>query len=125
LRSGETATLQRRRFLTWSLLILFFGGLAGIRTTRVAAERSSSITVSAATSLKDSLDEAGHLDATRHLAAKVAFNYGGSGSLERQIEQGGPWTYFFSRSKTDGRPCHAGMGGDRDAAKPSCIPRLC
>jgi len=99
LRSGETATLQRRRFLTWSLLILFFGGLAGIRTTRVAAEQSSSITVSAAISLKDSLDEAGHLDATQHLAAKVAFNYGGSGSLERQIEQGASVDVFFQPLK--------------------------
>jgi molybdate transport system substrate-binding protein len=99
LRSGETATLQRRRFLTWSLLLLFFGGLAGIRTTRVVAEPSSSITVSAAISLKDSLDEAGHLYATRHPAAKVAFNYGGSGTLERQIEQGASVDVFFSAAQ--------------------------
>jgi molybdate transport system substrate-binding protein len=95
LRSGETATLKRRRFITGSLLILFFGGLAGTRTARVAAEQSSSITVSAAISLKDSLDEVGHLYATRHPAAKVAFNYGGSGTLQRQIEQGAPVDVFF------------------------------
>jgi molybdate transport system substrate-binding protein len=101
LRSGETATLQRRRFLTWSLLILFFGGLAGIRTTQVVAEQSSSITVSAAISLKDSLDEVGHLYATRHPAAKVVFNYGGSGTLGRQIEQGAPVDVFFSAAEKE------------------------
>lgn len=101
MRSGETATLQRRRFLTWSLLILFFGGFAGIRTTRVVAEQSSSITVSAAISLKDSLDEVGHLYATRHPAAKVAFNYGGSGTLGRQIEQGAPVDVFFSAAEKE------------------------
>ena len=99
MRSGETATLERRRFLTWSLLILFFGGLAGIGTTQVAAEQSGSLTVSAAISLKDSLDEVGHLYATRHPAAKVAFNYGGSGTLERQIEQGAPVDVFFSAAQ--------------------------
>jgi molybdate transport system substrate-binding protein len=101
LRSGETATLKRRRFLTWSLLILFFGGLAGTRTTRVVAEQSSSITVSAAISLKDSLDEVGHLYATRHPAAKVAFNYGGSGTLGRQIEQGARVDVFFSAAEKE------------------------
>jgi molybdate transport system substrate-binding protein len=101
LRSGETATLKRRRFLTWSLLILFFGGLAGTRTTQVVAEQSSSITVSAAISLKDSLDEVGHLYATRHPAAKVAFNYGGSGTLGRQIEQGASVDVFFSAAEKE------------------------
>jgi molybdate transport system substrate-binding protein len=99
LRSGETATLQRRRFITGSLLILFLGTLAGTRTAQAAAEQSSSITVSAAISLKDSLDEVGHLYATRHPAAKVAFNYGGSGTLERQIEQGAPVDVFFSAAQ--------------------------
>ena len=99
MRSGETATLKWRRFITWSLLILFFGGLAGTPTAQVAAEQSSSITVSAAISLKDSLDEVGHLYANRHPAAKVAFNYGGSGTLQRQIEQGAPVDVFFSAAE--------------------------
>jgi molybdate transport system substrate-binding protein len=99
LRSGETTALKRRRFITGSLLILFFGGLAGTGTAQVAAEQSSSITVSAAISLKDSLDEVGHLYATRHPAAKVAFNYGGSGTLQRQIEQDPPVDVFFSAAE--------------------------
>ncbi len=101
MRSGETATLKWRRFLTWSLLILFFGGLAGTPTAPVAAQQSSSITVSAAIGLKDSLDEVGHLYATRHPAAKVAFNYGGSGTLGRQIEQGAPVDVFFSAAEKE------------------------
>jgi molybdate transport system substrate-binding protein len=67
----------------------------------VVAEQSSSITVSAAISLKDSLDEVGHLYATRHPAAKVAFNYGGSGTLGRQIEQGASVDVFFSAAEKE------------------------
>jgi molybdate transport system substrate-binding protein len=99
LRSGETATRKRRRFIAWSLLILFFGGLAGTRTARAAAQQSSSVTVSAAISLKDSLDEVGHLYAARHSAAKVAFNYDSSGTLQRQIEQGAPVDVCFSAAE--------------------------
>jgi molybdate transport system substrate-binding protein len=98
LRSNEKAVAKSRRFVA-GLLILFFGGLAGTLTARVAADESSSITVSAAISLKDSLDEVGHLYATRHPAVKVAFNYGGSGTLQRQIEQGAPVDVFFSAAE--------------------------
>lgn len=90
---------KSRRFFTGNLLVLFLSGVAGIFAMRLAAEPSTSITVSAAISLKDALDEIGHLCEARHPGAKVTFNYGGSGTLERQIEQGAPVDVFFSAAE--------------------------
>jgi molybdate transport system substrate-binding protein len=59
---------------------------------------SDEITVSAAISLKDALDEISHLYTSEHPSAKVHFNLGGSGTLQRQIEQGAPVDIFISAS---------------------------
>jgi molybdate transport system substrate-binding protein len=57
------------------------------------------LTVSAAISLKDALDEIEVLYAAEHSgAAAVHFNLGGSGTLQRQIEQGAPVDVFISAS---------------------------
>jgi molybdate transport system substrate-binding protein len=65
----------------------------------IAAQQQSSITVSAAISLKDALDEIGHLYEQRHAGSKVIFNYGSSGTLQHQIEQGAPVDIFFSAAE--------------------------
>jgi molybdate transport system substrate-binding protein len=59
---------------------------------------SDEITVSSAISLKDALDEISHLYTSEHPSAKVHFNLGGSGTLQRQIEQGAPVDIFMSAS---------------------------
>jgi len=56
------------------------------------------VTVSAAISLKDALDEISHLYSTERPSADVHFNLGGSGTLQRQIEQGAPVDIFISAS---------------------------
>ena len=56
------------------------------------------VTVSAAISLKDALDEISHLYSTQHPGAELHFNLGGSGTLQRQIEQGAPVDIFISAS---------------------------
>ena len=56
------------------------------------------VTVSAAISLKDALDEISHLYSSEHPGADVHFNLGGSGTLQRQIEQGAPVDIFISAS---------------------------
>ncbi|MFZ3200937.1 MAG: molybdate ABC transporter substrate-binding protein [Candidatus Acidiferrales bacterium] len=60
-----------------------------------AAQQTAPITVSAAISLKDALDEIGSVYGHSHYGAKVTFNYGGSGTLQHQIEQGAPVDIFF------------------------------
>jgi molybdate transport system substrate-binding protein len=61
----------------------------------------SEITVSAAISLKDALDDIGKKYEGSHAGVKVVFNYGGSGTLRNQIEQGAPVDVFFSASQKD------------------------
>ena len=60
------------------------------------SQRTGSITVSAAISLKDALAQLGPMYEKRVPGAKIVFNYGGSGTLEQQIEQGAPADIFFS-----------------------------
>jgi molybdate transport system substrate-binding protein len=98
----------RRRF--W---ILMLGIVAiGLQCRGIYAEKTGSslgispvpadeITVSAAISLKDALDEISHLYTSEHPDAEVHFNLGGSGTLQRQIEQGAPVDIFISASRKE------------------------
>lgn len=58
----------------------------------------SSLTVSAAISLKDALDEIAKLYNAEQPGTAIRFNLGGSGTLQRQIEQGAPVDIFISAS---------------------------
>ncbi|MDQ0496442.1 molybdate transport system substrate-binding protein [Paenibacillus brasilensis] len=57
------------------------------------------MTVSAAASLTDALKEIQTLYESTHKDVKLNFNFGGSGALEKQIEQGAPSDLFLSASK--------------------------
>jgi molybdate transport system substrate-binding protein len=61
----------------------------------------SSLTVSAAISLKDALDEIAKLYNAEQPGTAIRFNLGGSGTLQRQIEQGAPVDIFFSASSKE------------------------
>jgi len=65
----------------------------------VRPQQSTSLTVSAAISLKDALDELGALYERAHADIKLTFNYGGSGTLQHQVEQGAPVDIFFSAAE--------------------------
>jgi molybdate transport system substrate-binding protein len=54
------------------------------------------LTVSAAISLKDALDEIKQVYTSKNPAISLAMNYGGSGTLQIQIEQGAPVDVFIS-----------------------------
>jgi molybdate transport system substrate-binding protein len=100
----ETRSIGRR-LVGAGLLFLFVVGTAGSFALGAAAQQSSSITVSAAISLKDALDELGPIfQVQQHRknggsGTAVTFNYGGSGTLARQIEQGAPVDVFFSAAE--------------------------
>ena len=64
-----------------------------------AAVKQAPVTMSAAISLKDALDQLGREYERDHPGAKVTFNYGGSGTLQHQIEQGAPVDLFFSAAQ--------------------------
>jgi len=57
------------------------------------------ITVSAAISLKDALDEIAKLYEQKHSGTTILCTYGGSGTLQHQIEQGAPVDIFFSAAE--------------------------
>jgi len=68
---------------------------AGFST--IAAQKSKTeLTVSAAISLKDALDELRQTYTSHHPDASIAMNYGASGTLQLQIEQGAPVDLFIS-----------------------------
>ncbi|MGA8143479.1 MAG: molybdate ABC transporter substrate-binding protein [Candidatus Acidiferrales bacterium] len=68
-------------------------------TTNIAQPASArELTVSAAISLKDALDEIARLYNTDQPGVAVRFNLGSSGTLQRQIEQGAPVDIYISAS---------------------------
>lgn len=76
------------------LLLLTF-----VNAPQAFAQQRVSLTVSAAISLKDSLDAIGREFEQSHPGMKVVFNYAGSGTLQHQIEQGAPVDIFFSAAE--------------------------
>jgi molybdate transport system substrate-binding protein len=94
-----------RSLVIASLLFVYVLGTAGNSVLQGAVEQSETITVSAAISLKDALDELGPIfQVQQHRknggnGTAVTFNYGGSGTLARQIEQGAPVDVFFSAAE--------------------------
>ena len=74
-----------------TLLILLLPGLQGCRTEK----SSNELTISAAVSLKDAFNEIAALNQKRN-EAKIHFNFGASGTLQKQIESGAPVDVFAS-----------------------------
>ncbi len=79
--------------LILSLAVLW---LFGIGFAAAAPQNKTEIIVSAAISLKDGLDEVTHLYGTANPNVSIKTNYGASGTLEIQIEQGAPVDVFLS-----------------------------
>lgn len=59
-------------------------------------QKQTPITVSAAISLKDALVELQEMYAQQNPGVKVSFNFGSSGALQKQIEEGAPVDVFIS-----------------------------
>ncbi len=64
-----------------------------------AAPLSGKITVSAAISLKNAFDEVARVFEAGHPGVKVLFNFGASGNLMMQIEEGAPVDVFASAAE--------------------------
>lgn len=64
-------------------------------------EETATLTISAAASLTDALEETVDVFHDAHPKIKVDFNFGGSGALQQQISQGAPADIFFSASERD------------------------
>ncbi len=67
--------------------------------TEADPEETIELTVSAAASLEDAFNEMKPLFEEKHPNIKLLFNFGGSGSLQKQIIQGAPVDVFFSAAE--------------------------
>lgn len=90
---------RTRRLAVVGLLLFFVAASFEVFPRSIFAQTKSEITVSAAISLKDSLDEIGRVYEEKHPGVSIRLNYGGSGTLQRQIEQGAPVDVFFSAAE--------------------------
>jgi molybdate transport system substrate-binding protein len=73
--------------------------LCGYAAPRPTPQSKVELTVSAAISLKDALDEIAQLYYAETPSTVIHFNLGGSGTLQHQIEQGAPVDVFISASE--------------------------
>ncbi|XJZ28995.1 molybdate ABC transporter substrate-binding protein [Bacillota bacterium Lsc_1132] len=63
------------------------------------SEKKVELTVSAAASLQDALNDIKAAFAQEHPNVKINYNFGGSGALQQQISQGAPVDLFFSAAE--------------------------
>lgn len=88
--------------LTFAIVLTACGTSASkntdaLRTNDSPAEQEQvELLVSAAASLQDALQEIQTMYEAHHEQIKLTFNYGGSGALQQQIEQGAPADLFIS-----------------------------
>ena len=85
----EGKFMKRRSVLRVGLVV---AGLLAVSPGTSRADEKPSLTVSAAASMKNALAEIN----ARYGAASVNVNFGASGALQRQIEQGAPVDVFLS-----------------------------
>ncbi|WP_342424333.1 molybdate ABC transporter substrate-binding protein [Paenibacillus sp. FSL E2-0178] len=75
---------------------LVAAGLSAAPGEQAQAAKKTEIIISAAASLQDSLDKIAVTYEKQHPGIDLVFNYGASGTLQKQIEQGAPADLFFS-----------------------------
>ena len=101
--SVSSLPIKRRKllvFITTALATLLLAiGLPTISSTPVVAQSNTSLLISAAASLKDVLEEIKPLYQQNKPNVKISYNFGSSGALQQQIEQGAPADIFISAAK--------------------------
>ncbi len=93
-RSG---IIRSARALAIAIAVLYLAPLYGVTLRPVP------LIVSAAISLKGVLDDLGAIYQRSDPGVKITFNYGASGTLQRQIEQGAPVDIFISAGTEQSR----------------------
>ncbi|GAB3060037.1 molybdate ABC transporter substrate-binding protein [Virgibacillus ainsalahensis] len=91
-------TIKCFLILTAALLLIGCGQAADAGEN---GHETTQLTVSAASSMMESLMEVKEAFEKEHPTIEVTYNFGGSGTLRRQIEQGAPIDFFFSASRKD------------------------
>ena len=90
-----------KKFIAFQFLILSLISSCTPTVNRQTADKqktptTTELTISAAASMQDVLTDIENLYTQQHPQVKIALNFGSSGSLENQIEQGAPIDIFIS-----------------------------
>lgn len=80
-------------------ILLLIVIITGCSSHSVNQSNEVDLTISAAVSLKDALEEIKQLYEDENSHVNIRFNFGGSGSLQQQIAQGAPADIFFSAAE--------------------------
>ncbi len=93
--------MKRRQLLLFlSVTLATFLAVIGLRLVNPEpAQADTALLVSAAASLKDALEEIKPLYQKKNPGVNLTFNFGASGALLQQIEQGAPADIFISAAK--------------------------
>ena len=94
--------MKRRIFAFISIAgasLLLVTGLQWVTPSPVVAQSNTSLLVSAAASLKEALEEIKPLYQQSKPNVNINYNFGASGALQQQIEQGAPADIFISAGK--------------------------
>jgi molybdate transport system substrate-binding protein len=83
--------------------LLFIFGCTN-QAEKQESKKTVTLTISAAASLQDALAEIQKKYEKEHKNIKLEFNFGSSGALQQQIEQGAPVDLFFSAAENKFRP---------------------
>jgi len=92
---GGTRLRKSRRWWAGIVFLLAVAGCAAFAQQAPPPAKQAPVTVSAAISLKDALDQLGREYERDNPGAKVTLNYASSGTLQHQIEQGAPVDIYF------------------------------
>ena len=84
-------------FCVGLIIIVIISWILGQNNAKkLISSRSPQLTISAAISLKDALEEIKPIYQTIHQDLEIIYNFSSSGSLQQQIEQGAPVDIFIS-----------------------------
>jgi molybdate transport system substrate-binding protein len=84
-----------------SFLVLCLLIMVGCSDSKKESNKTIKITVSAASSMTESLNKLKDMFEKEHPSITITYNFGGTGTLRKQVEQGAPVDLFFLASKKD------------------------
>jgi molybdate transport system substrate-binding protein len=94
--------MKKRKILafgSWMIVILLLVigcDRASDFSSSTSSARATELTISAAASLKDAIEAIEPIYTEENSTVKITYNFGSSGSLQQQIEQGAPVDIFIS-----------------------------
>ncbi|AEG58822.1 molybdate ABC transporter substrate-binding protein [Desulforamulus ruminis] len=99
---------MKRKIVVWlavmMLTLLVITGCGGQKENNDANSNAQvepvDLTISAAASLKDAAEELKGIYAKQHTEVAITYNFGASGTLQKQIEEGAPADLFISAGKS-------------------------